>query len=155
MADIPEDLTSIGTHYGNQPPTKSGQTVRSPEGPDPSEEPADASPALFQLVQPPSGSRLQLRTHSPRAVVSEPSDAEEVGQYRTVQALREALRRVSVEGWAAVFEDTEANRVLVETDLHPDHAWIGQTRYSTITFFENEEAATAYAEDHERPSSTP
>lgn len=154
MADIPEDLTSIGTHRGNQPPTKTGQTVRSPDGPDPRDKPAEASPALYQLVRSPEEDRLQIRTHSPRAVVPEPDDGEEVGQYRTVQALREALDELSLEGWTAVFEDTEANRALVEPDVHSDHAWIGQPRYPTITFFEDDEAANQFAEDHERPVST-
>lgn len=151
MADIPEDLTSVGTHLGNQPPNESGQTVRSPEGPDPSDEPAQPSPALFQLVRL-SENRLQVRSHSPRAVVSEPDDVEEIGQYRTVEALQQALADVSVEGWAAVFEEREANRVLVDTDIRPDHAWIGKPRYPTITFFEDEEEATSFAENHERPA---
>lgn len=152
MADTPEDLTAIGTHRGNQPPTETGQTVRSPDGPDPSDKPTDPSPALYQLVQSSSEDRLQLRTHSPRAVVSAPDTGEEVGQYRTVKGLRDALRTVSLEGWTAVFEDTESNRVLVDTDVDPDHAWIGRPRYPTITFFEDEAEATTFAEEHERPA---
>lgn len=146
MADIPDDLTDVGSHHGNQPPPETGQTVRSPEGPDPSGSEARPSPALFQLVRTPSENRLTVHAHSARAEVSAPDEGEDVGQYRTAAALQEALAEEGVEGRAAVFEDAEAGRMLVETDVSADHAWIGQARYPTITFFETAEAAEAFAE---------
>lgn len=152
MADIPDDLTSVGTHHGNQPPTKSGQTVRSPEGPDPSGGSARPSPALFQVLRDPAGNRVEVYAHSPRAVVPDPNEGEEEGQYRTVDALRKGLAEVDIEGWTAVFEDAEAERVLVETDVTPDHAWIGQERFPAITFFADEEAANTYAREHDLPA---
>ena len=84
--------------------------------------------------------------------MSAPEAGTEVGRYRTADALRDALKEEDVEGWAAVFEDVKADRVLVETTVTAQHAWIGQPRYSTITFFETSEAATAFADAHERPT---
>lgn len=146
MADIPDDLTTVGIHHGNDPPPETGQTVRSPEGPDPSATDASPSPALFQVVRTPSENRLTVRAHSARAEVSAPEGGTEVGTYRTEDALREALADEGVGGMAAVFEDAEANRTLVETDVTADHAWIGQLRYPTITFFETVEEAKTFAD---------
>lgn len=152
MSDIPEDLTDVGTHHGNQPPPDTGQTVRSPEGPDPNAGTAQPSPALFQVIRGPSEDRLTVRTHSARAEMSPPDEGEELDQYRTVDGLQSALSEADIEGWSAVFEDTEADRVLVETDVTAEHAWIGQPRYSTIHFFANAEDAATVAEEHERPA---
>jgi hypothetical protein len=77
--------------------------------------------------------------------VEAPDEGTDVGQYRTVEALREALSEEGIEGSAAVFEDAEADRTLVETEVTADHAWIGQSRYPTITFFEREEDARKFA----------
>lgn len=152
MTDIPDDLTDIGTHRGNQPPPDTGQTVRSPTGPDPSASEAQPSSALFQVVQVPSENRLTVRAHSARAHVSAPDEGEEVGQYRTADALRDALADVGIDGRVAVFEDAEANRVLVDEEVTANHAWIGQPRYPTVAFFETTEEAHAFAEAHERPT---
>ena len=146
MTDIPDDLTTVGIHHGNDPPPETGQTVRSPEGPDPSASDASPSRALFQVVRTPSENRLTVRAHSARAEVSAPEEGEEVGTYRTEDALREALADEGVDGMGAVFEDAEANRVLVETDVTADHAWIGQLRYPTIAFFETVAEAEAFAD---------
>lgn len=150
MSDIPDDLTAIGTHHGNEPPPDTGQSVRSPEGPDPGSEPVKISDALFQLIRDPDypNGRLEVRTYTARAVVSEPDEGEEVGQYRTVEALREVLGDVSIEGTTAVFEDAEAGRFLVDPEVRPDHAWIGQARYPRITFFADQEAATQFVKAH-------
>ena len=145
MTDIPDDLTDVGTHHGNQPPPDTGQTVRSPAGPDPEAGEAQPAPALFQMVRDPSESRLTVHAHSARAEVEAPDEGTDVGQYRTVEALREALSEEGIEGSAAVFEDAEADRTLVETEVTADHAWIGQSRYPTITFFEREEDARKFA----------
>ena len=146
MADIPEDLTNVGAHHGNDPPPETGQTVRSPEGPNPSASAARPSPALFQLVRSPSENRLTVHAHSARAEVSDPEDGEEeVGQYRTVEALREALADEHIDEMVVVFEDAEANRMLVESDVTADHAWIGQPRYRRIGFFESAEEAESFA----------
>jgi hypothetical protein len=154
MADIPSDLTDVGTHHGNQPPTETGQTVRSPEGPDPSTADAQPSSALFQVVRAPSGDRLKIRVHSARTKTSPPDEGEEIGTYRTAEALRSALADANVDGWTGVFEDPEADRVLVDPDVTADHVWIGQARYSTVTLFADDYAATTFAENHERPLSS-
>lgn len=146
MADIPDDLTDVGAHHGNQPPPDTGQTVRSPTGPDPEGTDARPSPALFQVVRTPSENRLTVHAHSARAEVAAHDEGEEVGQYRTVAALRDALADEGIEEGAAVFEDAEAGRVLVETEVAADHAWVGQSRYPTITFFESAEEARAFAD---------
>ena len=146
MTDIPDDLTTVGAHHGNDPPPETGQTVRSPEGPDPSASDASPSRALFQVVRTPSENRLTVRAHSARAEVSAPEEGEEVGTYRTEDALREALADKGVDGMGAVFEDAEANRVIVETDVTADHAWIGQLRYPTVAFFETVAEAEAFAD---------
>lgn len=152
MTDIPDDLSAVGTHHGNPSPSETGQTVRSPEGPDPGSFDAEPSPALFQVVRLSNDRRGQLtvQAHSPRAQVSSPEDGEEIGQYRTLEALRKALSEVDADGWTGVFEDLEADRLLVESDVTPDHAWIGQLRYPTITLFEDPDEATAFAEAQER-----
>lgn len=152
MSELPDDLTDVGIHRGNQPPTETGQTVRSPEGPDPRAFEAQPSPALFQVVRSSTAPRLTVRVHSARAELEEPTEGEEVGQYRTPEALREALSAEGIAEMVAVFEDVEANRVLVETDVTADHAWIGQPRYSTIAFFETRDDAHAFAESHDRPT---
>lgn len=145
MDDIPDDLTDVGDHHGNDPPPETGQTVRAPEGPDPGASDAQPSPALFQLVRRASEDRLAVQAHSARAQVTPPDDGTEIGQYRTVEDLREALADEGIDGRAAVFEDAESDRLLVETDVTADHAWIGQPRYPTITVFETEEDARAFA----------
>lgn len=148
MSDIPDDLTSVGSHHGNEPPTETGQEVRSPSGPPPDSTPADPAPALFQVVRYPDPTRVQIRVHSPRADVPPPEDGpEELGQYRTVAALREALADAEIDGSTAVFEDAETDKVLTDADVTPDHAWIGQPRYETITFFADADAADAYVAD--------
>jgi hypothetical protein len=145
MTDVPDDLTSVGRHHGNDPPTETGQEVRSPDGPDPNSAPAAPTPALFQVVRAPDGAPVQIRVHSPRAEVAPPEDeTDELGQYRSVSALREALSGADIDGWTAVFEDGEADRVLTDTDVTPDHAWIGRPRYDTITLFPDPEAAEEY-----------
>ena len=146
MADLPDDLTDVGAHQGNDPPPETGQTVRSPGGPDPSASDAQRSPALFQVVRESAENRLTVQAHSARAEAAPPDDGAEVGQYRTVEALRDALATEGVQDRVAVFEDVKADRVLVETDVDADHAWIGQPRYSSVTFFATEDAAQAFAE---------
>ncbi len=152
MADLPEDLSDVGTHRGNDPKPETGQTVRSPTGPDPNANEAQPAAALFVMVRASSGDRLSIRAHSARAEVPAPDDGDEVGRYRTVETLREALADAGIDGSVAVFEDVEANRVLVEEDVSADHAWIGQPRYPRITFFQDADEARAFAEAHERPA---
>jgi len=151
MSDSPDDLTAVGRYHGNQPPPETSQTVRCPEGPDPVAESAQAASALYQLVRTPSEGSLQVRVHPPRAQVSADDEREEMGQFRTVDALRDALAEASVEGWTGVFYDAEAERVLTD-EVSPDHAWIGQPRYQTITLFPDPETAAAYAETHAAPT---
>ncbi len=147
MNDVPDDLTSVGRHYGNDPPTETSQEVRSPKGPDPDTTPAEPSPALFQLVREPGADRVQIRVHSARAKVPAPEDGpEEIGQYRTVEALRDALAEASIEGRTAVFEDAETDQVLTDSDVSADHAWIGRPRYEVITFFADADAAEKYVQ---------
>lgn len=145
MSDLPDDLPAIGTHRGNAPPEELGQTVNSPDGPDPSAKPARPADALFQLVEAASAERLQIRVHSPRAQVNPPKDEgiTELGQYRTVDALRTALDDASIDGWTGVFENPQAGRVLTD-EVTPHHAWIGADEYTTITLFPDAAAATDY-----------
>lgn len=151
MSDVPDDLTSIGRHRGNEPPTETGQEVRSPSGPEPDAKPADPSRALFQVVR--ASDRLQIRVHSPRAQVPAPEeDLSEVGQYRTADALRSALEEVEIDGWTAVFEDAQTGKVLTDPDATADHAWIGNPRYETITFFADEDAANDYLSGRNDPA---
>lgn len=153
MTDVPDDLTSVGRHHGNEPPTDTGQEVRSPSGPDPDSTPADPAPALFQLVRATNPDRVQIRVHSPRADVPAPEDGpDELGQYRTVEALRAALTDAEIDGHTAVFEDAAAEKVLTDADVTADHAWIGQPRYETITFFPDADAAKEYATGLDAPS---
>jgi hypothetical protein len=153
MTDVPDDLTSVGRHHGNDPPTETGQEVRSPSGPPPDSTAAEPSPALFQLVRAADPDRVQIRVHSARADVPPPEEGpEELGQYRTVEALREALADADVDGHTAVFEDAEAEKVLTDAPVTPDHAWIGQPRYETVTFFADPDAAAAYASTLDRPA---
>lgn len=154
MSDIPEDLTSVGTHHGNEPPTETGQEVRSPEGPEPSRVSSEPSPALFQLVRDSDEDWTQIRVHSPRAEVQAPDDgSEEVGQYRTVSALRTALENLAIDGHTAVFEDAKAEQVFTDSDVTADHPWIGQPQYETITFVADDDAASAYLDRIDRPPS--
>jgi hypothetical protein len=153
MDDIPDDLTSIGSHHGNDPPTETGQEVRSPEGPDPDSSPATPAPALFQLVRHTTPDWVQIRVHSARAQVAPPEadDLEELGQYRSVQKLRDALRDASIDGHTAVFEDAEAETVLTDADVSADHAWIGQPRYERITFAADEGTVSDYVSGLDQP----
>jgi hypothetical protein len=154
MTDVPDDLTSVGSHHGNDPPTDTGQEVRSPSGPAPDSTPAAPSPALFQVVRSADPDRIQIRVHSPRADVPAPEEGpEEMGQYRTAAALREALADAEIDGYTGVFEDAEAEKVLTDANVTPDHAWIGQTRYPTITLFADPEAAEDYASNLDHPTS--
>jgi len=152
MADLPDDLSDVGTHRGNEPTTETGQTVRSPTGPDPDATDVEPSPALFQVVRRPAEDRLTIRAHSAQAEVPAPDEGEEVGRYRTVAALRDALADEGLDGYVAVFEDAKANRMLVDEEVNADHAWIGQPRYPTITFFGAAEDARAFADAHDRPT---
>ena len=155
MTDVPEDLTTVGRHHGNDPPTDTGQEVRSPQGPDPETLAAESTPALFQVVRTADPDRVQIRGHSPRAEISSPEEGvEEIGQYPTVNALRDALTETGIEGRTAVFEDTEADRVLTDSSVTPDHAWIGRPRFETITFFVDEGAADEYVRSLDAPSSS-
>lgn len=152
MTDIPDDLSDVGAHQGNPPPSETGQTVRSPEGPDPAASEAQPSPALFQVVRSPDDDRITVRAHSPRAEVDAPDAGDEMGRYRTPEELRTALASHDRgEGAVAVFVDAEADRVLVVEEVTADHAWIGQPRYPTVALFASHDAAEAYAETHERP----
>lgn len=146
MDDVPDDLTSVGRHHGNEPPTETGQEVRSPDGPPPDASPASPAPALFQLVRDTEQDHLQVRVHSARTEEPPtPDDAiDEIGHYRSVDDLRAALREESVEGRVAVFEDAEAETVLTDANVTPDHAWIGQSRYERITFVEDEGDVSDY-----------
>ncbi len=150
MADLPDDLSDVGTHRGNDPETETGQTVRSPTGPDPNATEAQPAPGLFVMVRAASGEWLSIQAHSARAEVAEPDDGDEVGRYRSVEALRDALADAGMDGSVAVFEDAEADRVLVEDDVSAHHAWIGKPRYPRITLFRDADEADAFAEAHER-----
>lgn len=153
MNDIPDDLSSVGRHRGNPAPTQTGQEVRSPEGPDPRTNPSKQVPALFQLVQDPDADWVQIRVHSPRAKVKPPEDGpEEIGQYRSVDALRSALDEASIGGRTAVFEDADEDKVLIQSDVSPSHAWIGRPRYKTVTFVADDEAADEYVRQLDSPS---
>lgn len=153
MNDLPDDLTSIGSHHGNQPPTETGQEVRSPSGPDPHSNPASPAPALFQLVRDTAHDRIQIRVHPARAEVAPPEDdaLDEVGQYRSVEKLRAALREQSLEGRIAIFEDAEADAVLTDADADSDHPWLGQPRYERVTFVVDEEAVSDFVSELDRP----
>ena len=153
MGDIPDDLTSVGSHHGNQPPTETGQEVRSPDGPDPEATPASPSPALFQLVKNSEKNWIQLRVHSARAEVTPPEDdaIEEIGQYHSVDELREALADAGIDGRTAVFEDSEEENVLMDENVSSDHSWIGQPRYERITFATDEAAASDYVSSLDEP----
>lgn len=153
MDDLPDDLTSVGRHHGNDPPTETGQEVRSPEGPPPNSQPASPVPALFQLVRNSADNWLQIRLHSARAEVPSPEgdDTEEIGQYRSVEALRKALSDESIEHRTVIFEDTEEDKVLTETSVSADHSWIGLPRYERITFADDE-AVSDYIEGLDRSS---
>lgn len=145
MSDVPDDLPSVGRHHGNQPPEETGQTVSSPEGPDPSAGSARPTPALFRLMRPDDDGDLRIQAYSPRADVPSPEDVDEVGRHRTKEALREALATEDIDGWTGVFEDAEAGRVLTD-EVTPAHPWIGNPRYPVITLFADADAATAYAD---------
>jgi hypothetical protein len=154
MDDLPDDLTSVGSHHGNDPPTETGQEVRSPDGPDPDSSPASPAPALFQLVRDTAQDRLQIRVHSARTEAPptpDSEDVEEIGQYRSVDALRAALREESIEGRVAVFEDAESETVLTDERVTADHAWIGQPRYERITFVADEGDVSDYVSGLEYP----
>lgn len=153
MSDVPDDLTSVGRHHGNDPPTETGQEVRSPSGPDPASSPADPSPALFLLTRDAEQNRIQIRVHSPQAEISTPDDGpEELGQYRTVDSLRSALHEAGIDGWAAVFQDANTSNILTDSDVSANHSWIGQPRYETITFFADEDDAADYVDDLDHTS---
>ncbi|WP_232798069.1 hypothetical protein [Salinibacter altiplanensis] len=152
MAALPEDLSGVGTHRGNNPESETGQTVRSPTGPDPNATEAQPAPGLFLVVRAPSEERLSIQAHSAQAEVDGPDDGDEVGRYRTVDALRAALADLEMSEYVAVFEDAEANRVLVEDDVSGQHAWIGTPRYPQITLFREAEKARAFAKAHEFPA---
>ena len=143
--DLPSDLTTVGSHHGNQPPEETGQTVSSPEGPDPSGTTARPAPALFQVVRAPGADRIEIQAHSARAEVEAPEDGTEIGQFRTAEALREALADADVDGWTGVFQDDEAERVWTD-EVTAEHAWIGHPRYSTVVLFADAEAAADYAD---------
>jgi len=146
MADnLPRDLTTVGSHQGNQPPEETGQTVSSPEGPDPSGTTARPAPALFQVVRAPDAERIEIQAHSARAEVAAPDDGTEIGQFRAAEPLRDALADVGVEGWTGVFQDDEAERVWTD-DVTAHHSWIGHPRYSTVVLFADADAATEYAD---------
>lgn len=153
MDDLPDDLTSVGSHQGNQPPTETGQEVRSPAGPDPDAKPASPAPALFQLLKDTANNRIQIRVHSARAEISPPAEEEvtEMGQYRSVEQLRDALHEASIEGRTAIFEDAEADKVLTDADVSATHPWIGQPRYERITFVADEAAVSEYVNGLDRP----
>lgn len=154
MADLPDDLTSIGRHKGNDPIPETGQEVRSPEGPDPDSSPASPAPALFQLLRDSANDRVQIRVHSARSEdppVPDDGDIEEVGQYRSVEALRDALAEASIEDQIAIFEDATADKVLTDDAVTPSHNWIGQPRYERITFVADEAAVSDYVSGLDRP----
>lgn len=154
MADLPDDLPSVGRHQGNDPPPETGQGVRSPDGPAPDSSPASPAPALFQLVRDTAHDRLQIRVHSARA--EDPPgpddvDVDELGQYRSIDDLRAALRDATLDGRIAIFEDAEADTVLTDDDVTADHAWIGQPRYERITFVADEGDVSDYVSSLDSP----
>ena len=147
MSEIPDDLPAVGTHRGNDSPEEIGQTISSPEGPDPSGQAARPADALFQLLSDSSADRVQIRVHSARTHLDPPEEEtfDEVGQYRTVDALREALDDIGISGWTGVFENPSAGRALT-AEVSADHSWIGSENYTTITFFPEADAASDYAD---------
>jgi hypothetical protein len=152
MVDLPDDLPDVGAHRGKNPPEETGQTVRSPEGPDPSASRARSIEALFQVIRGPAHGRLVIRAHPARAEATAPETGDEVGQFRTAAALRDALADVGLEEWVAVFEDAQADRMHVDDDVTAHHAWLGRARYSTVAFFETIEEARSFADAHGRPA---
>ena len=152
MVDLPDDLPDVGAHRGDNPPEETGQTVRSPRGPDPSTSRARPAEALFQVIRDPAHGRLAVRAHPPRAEATAPETGDEVGQFRTAEALRDALADVGLEEWVAVFEDAQADRMHVDDDVTAHHAWLGRARYSAVVFFETIEEARSFANGHDRPA---
>lgn len=151
MADLPDDLPSVGRHQGNELPPEIGGA---PDGPDPDSSPASPIHALFQLVRDTAHDRLQIRVHSARAEDPPDPDADEaeaLGQYRSVDDLRAALRKESIADRIAVFEDAETETVLTDDDVTPEHAWIGNPRYERITFVAGEGDISAYVSSLDTP----
>lgn len=150
MTDVPDDLTTEGTHRGNEPPEDTGRTVRSPEGPDPSTGSAQETPALFQVMRAADDadrSGFRIRTHPPRRVVEDADDGyEEVAQVHTPDSLREVLGDLPEGPYHVVFEVHDDGEVYVEHDAALDHPWLFKPRYDLATLFPTADAASAYAE---------
>lgn len=146
--EVPSDLTTEGSHRGNDPPTETGRTVRSPTGPDPASGSAQVTPALFQVMRATDGETVRIRVHPPRRVVEEADDGySEVAQLRTPDALRETLDSLDSGDGHAVFEVHDSGEVYVEHETSLDHPWLTKPEYDVATFFRSAEAAAEYADD--------
>jgi len=146
--EIPRDLTTEGSHRGNDPPTDTGRTVRSPTGPDPASGSAHVTPALFQVMQATDGETVRIRVHPPRRVVEDADDGyTEVAQRRTPDALRETLDAMAAASYHAVFEVHDTGEICVEQETSLDHPWVTKPEYDVATFFRSADAATDYAND--------
>lgn len=147
MSDVPDDLTTEGTHRGGDPPEDTGRTVRAPDGPDDGAKDARTTPARFQLMKHKDALRYRVRAFPPRTVVSDADDGyTEVDQFTHPDDLREALVDLPDATFTIVFEDPDADAPFVERTTSATHPWLGKPQYDVATLFTDPEAAQAYAE---------
>lgn len=152
MTDVPDDLTSEGTHRGNEPPSDTGRTVRSPEGPDPGSGSAKEAPALFQVMKAADGEPIRVRLHPPRRMVGTTDDGyEEIAQVYTPEDLRKALedqaadQDAAVDDYHIVYESHDPAEVRTES-AHLDDAALYRPTYDVATLFRSSEDASTYAD---------
>lgn len=154
MTDVPDDLTSEGTHRGNEPPADTGRTVRSPEGPDPGSGSANEAPALFQLMTEVEGDSVRVRIHPPRRMVDTADEGyEELAQVYTPDDLRKAVEELPADEYHIVYEAPDRSEVRTET-ARLDNASLYKPTYDLATLFQSSEAASEYVDSLESSASS-
>ncbi len=154
MTEIPDDLTSEGTHRGNAPPNDTGRTVRSPEGPDPGSGSAHEAAALFQLMTQVEGDTARIRLHPPRRMVDSADEGyEEIAQVYTPDDLREAVEELPADEYHIVYEAPDRHEICTET-ARLDDAGLYRPTYELATLFPSSEAASDYVASRESSASS-
>jgi hypothetical protein len=125
---------------------ESGMNVRAPLPPDDDAETGQVA-RTYQLEFDRGIGCHRVRTRD-EAPVGDECDV--IGRYQTDQDLISALHDMPERPNVAVFEDAGARSVYMEHLSQLSDSWVGESHFDQVTFFQNEEDATRYAEQRQR-----
>ena len=143
-----QDLTTQGTHRGDDSELESGMEVRAPQPPDPNDT-GTTSTSTYQLLYSETAGHYRMQAWTGE-VGTPAAGYEEVGRYTTDAEMAEAFTTLPEASHFVVFEHTESGEVFFDHENNLSDNWTDGGRFDRLTIFDTEEEAAAYAERRRR-----